>query len=116
MTETYCGAEGCRRVAEIDVRVCADLTRAVCLVDELPGFVADVLEIATAIVGWVAATSAMGYDSSGVVSYHCGVLRVSDNSHPRVHEPQAFSSRFNCFIADSHCLIPRVGVHRLHRH
>jgi hypothetical protein len=48
-------AEGCRRVAELDVKVYADLIGASCFVDQILGFAADVLEIATAIVGWVAA-------------------------------------------------------------
>jgi hypothetical protein len=48
-------AEGCRRIAEIDVRVYADLMGAHCFVDQVIGFVAVVIEIATATVGWVAA-------------------------------------------------------------
>jgi hypothetical protein len=48
-------SEGCRRVAEIDLRVYADLMSANCYADPLLGFMAEVLEIAMAILGWVVA-------------------------------------------------------------
>jgi hypothetical protein len=53
-------AEGCRRVAEMDIRVYADLLSHSCHADALLGFVALILEVSTAVLAWVAAGSIGG--------------------------------------------------------
>jgi hypothetical protein len=53
-------AEGCRRVAEMDIRVYADLLSHSCHADALLGFVALIPEISTAVLAWVAAGSIGG--------------------------------------------------------